>query len=444
MGEKLDKTALSILQSEGIDAFESYMKEHPELEVEQSSAIKTNSDDTIPQSTKSSNNKLDSFINNEPIENKITKAIIKAPIENKEAIKPVKPGTLRETIKILQPKSVVFASYSLSEWQENIMTLIMEQLQSYMSKSISLLMPDVLGEINIRIDCSKICGDDKKKALQQIEKLMEHKFEFWWQNNLLVNKKSQKVETKGVIISTYHNYVGTPYIDLVINKWSLPFLLYFGPGIGANQYLKSTALSIPGKYAKRLYKILIGYIDKGSFSYKISNLRTEFQIPDSYTTATIKRSIIMPSVEALNTYMKDMHVEAKFIVSEEAKAKAEANGIKKPPYDTIIFTMESVKQNVVNIQSAYASESEMMRTVYFYLMKFVDLQVQPLLGNYCRRMAQQGTLSQIYSKLRYYDQLYRERQMTPLKLKNAVYKLLREEAGIDLKPQKHRLIRTEK
>lgn len=442
-GKELNEYLRKILNEQGVDAFAKKMDEiMAQQEAEEAAKKDEQSQKKAPQPQSPSMSLpiRDISQTGNTVADDISKVISKAPVDQTSKVPTVRPVTLRDTIKILQPKSVVFAKYALSEWQEDTLTLIMEQLQGYMSRSATLLKPDILGEISIRLNCSEIAQNDKKKALAQIEKLMDYKFEFWWQNNApQQGMNGRKVETKGHIITTIHNYPNTPYVDVVINKWALPFLLYYGPGIGGNRYLKTTALSLPGKYAKRLYKMLIGYVDKGSFDYRIDAFRKDFIIPDSYTTATIKRSIITPAIDAINECAKGLHVSAEFTVDKTKKQMS-----KKPAFDTIHFTIEDTSGNRAQNGEGFVSEDVMVRAVYTYLLPLVDKEIEKSLAAYCKTMRMHGDIPLVYSKIKYYDQQLRSGAMTPAKLKNTLFKVIRESAGIDLKPVKHRKIQTEK
>ncbi len=356
----------------------------------------------------------------------VQKAIKKAPVDHTKAPS-VSPSTIKEANLILQPKSSILGKYSFGEWQEDIMTLIMEQLQGRMSTSLSALKQDVIGEITLRVDCSVIAGDDKKKILGEIDKMMKDPFEFWWQSDLAPSGTA-KVETKGVLISTYHNYVGTSYVDLVINKWALPFLLYFGRGIGANRFRRDAALVMSGRYTKRLYKLLAGYVDRGSYDYPIAAMRTDYKIPESYTTASIKRSIIEPAVKQINAYAEDFEIEAEFrTMHPELGAK------KKQAFDTIHFTIRSTAPESVFNGQEQKNDSEVLGEVYSYLSSLVDSGIRSKLLKICETWSRHGDLRFVYSKILYYDKMMKKQLMTRDKMKNYLFKALESETHVQLR-----------
>lgn len=363
----------------------------------------------------------------------IQEVIKKAPVD-KTKTPTANPRSIRDAMSMLQPKSVVFGKYQLTEWQENILTLIMEQLQGYMSRSLTSLRPDIIGEITVRIDCSAIAGDDKKKALEQIERLMEYKFEFWWQNSL-APAGTKRVETKGLIIQTMHNYAGTSYVDVVINKWAFPFLLYYGQGVGANQFFKHTALILPGKYAKRLYKILSGYIDKGVFDYRIDMMRENFQIPPSYTNATIKRSIIKPAVENINAIAKEITVGYEFIVLDDGKRRAGEKPKGKREFNAVRFT---IRKNTD--ERPVMDERKMTEEVIAGLAPHLEEPYRSSLRKLAGIWRNHGDISLVHSKVRYYTDQMRTGRMTPAKAKNHMIKAIEEETGTHLRKTRRKRV----
>lgn len=444
--EEVLEKANEILRNEGIDAMNRYLDENsteePDTVPDQEAASTPSpapeekhanprnfSQEGVPDIVRKTGSDL-----SEDIE----KVISKSPVaQNGSNLPAVKVRTLQDTIKLLQPKSVVLANYKLNEWQENILTLIMEQLQSYMSKSLNLLRPDILGEITVRINCNEIAGDDKKKAIALIEKLMTCKFEFWWQLDTTTGyapRGTKKIETKGIIISTMHNYVGTSYVDLVINKWAFPFLLYYGNGVGGNLYSKQNALMIPGKYAKRLYKTLCGYLDKKTFKFRIDDMRRQWNIPATYTNAQLRRSIINPAVETINQYVENMHVGAEFIVDAADDTKG------KTPFDTVLFTIETTEPAGA---AAPLSENSMAAAVIAFLSPIIEEPYRSRLPAITTNWKNHGDLPFVHSKVTYYADLLKQGKITPQKMKNYLLKAILDETGTRLKTSRSHRVQEE-
>lgn len=329
--------------------------------------------------------------------------------------------------ELIQPKTFVFGRYHVSEWQEDFLTLVSEKIQGRISSSIKALRPEHLNDVSVRIDCSEIAGDDKKKALAQVEKLLSQRFEFHWMHSD-VPEGTKGIVTKGVLFTTFHNYVGTSYVDIVINNWALPFFLYIGKGSGGSRYQKRTAMAIPGKYSKRLYKILSGYSDRGSFDYPIESLRKEFMIPPSYTNATIKRNIIDPSVRNINLFDEQMEVTAEFVSRQ--KTPEGAFHASRQPYDTVHFTITLRGQNPADTLPA---EEEMMTYLHDTILPMLSPAVRHRLPGILQTWRNHGDLAFAFSKTRYYTNLAEKGTMPRDKARNSLLKALEEETHVKLR-----------
>ena len=79
---------------------------------------------------------------------------------------------------LLQPKSVTFGQYDISERQENILTLITESLQKHMTKE-KPLNTDLFGEPYVIIKCDE-AGEQttKNKVIQAAKELIPKLFSF--------------------------------------------------------------------------------------------------------------------------------------------------------------------------------------------------------------------------------------------------------------------------
>ena len=94
---------------------------------------------------------------------------------------------------------------------------------------------------------------------------MRKNFSFRWVHPNI----HQTVETFGVVITTVHNIKGTNRVALTLNPWAIPFLLYYGTGVGGTRYGKNIALTLRGNYTKRLYKIICSQRDRREYYYSI-------------------------------------------------------------------------------------------------------------------------------------------------------------------------------
>ena len=196
-----------------------------------------------------------------------------------------------EEIMLIQPNNVTFGQYNISEWQENLLTLISDKLQKHMSREEELPR-DLFNQPYVTIKCDEAGGKNHKTmVLKEALDLTKKIFSFRW-----VHPKIHKtIETTGAIITTIHNIKGTNQVMLNINPWAIPFLIYYGVGVGGTRYSKGLALGLRGNYTKRLYKIICSQRDRKQYYYPILQLRKDLEIPEVYSNAQIDQKILRPA-----------------------------------------------------------------------------------------------------------------------------------------------------
>lgn len=140
---------------------------------------------------------------------------------------------------LIQPNNVTFGQYSVTEWQENLLTLISDQIQQHMTRE-KQLPKDLFNQPVVEIKCDEAGGkNNKSKVLKEAIAMMRKNFSFRWVHPNI----HQTVETFGVVITTVHNIKGTNRVALTLNPWAIPFLLYYGTGVGGTRYGKNIALT---------------------------------------------------------------------------------------------------------------------------------------------------------------------------------------------------------
>lgn len=148
-----------------------------------------------------------------------------------------------EEVMLIQPNNVTFGQYSVTEWQENLLTLISDQIQQHMTRE-KQLPKDLFNQPVVEIKCDEAGGkNNKSKVLKEAIAMMRKNFSFRWVHPNI----HQTVETFGVVITTVHNIKGTNRVALTLNPWAIPFLLYYGTGVGGTRYGKNIALTPPGQ-----------------------------------------------------------------------------------------------------------------------------------------------------------------------------------------------------
>jgi hypothetical protein len=178
-------------------------------------------------------------------------------------------------INLVQPNKVTNARHDFDERQENILTLMIEAIQNHMSK-VEFIQTDLFGQPMIAIDFAAN-GLNKAKYWESAKKMRSKDFEFEYTNQDGFNE-----EVAGVLITTVRKIEGKSRIELTINQWAIPYLLYWGKGVGGTVFNKVIALTIRGEYPKRMYKLCKRWEDRGGFSMPIKEFRQMMMLEDSY------------------------------------------------------------------------------------------------------------------------------------------------------------------
>ena len=123
-----------------------------------------------------------------------------------------------EEVMLIQPNNVTFGQYSVTEWQENLLTLISDQIQQHMTRE-KQLPKDLFNQPVVEIKCDEAGGkNNKSKVLKEAIAMMRKNFSFRWVHPNI----HQTVETFGVVITTVHNIKGTNRVALTLNPWAIP------------------------------------------------------------------------------------------------------------------------------------------------------------------------------------------------------------------------------
>lgn len=316
-------------------------------------------------------------------------------------------------LMLLQPSSMTFGQFSVTEWQDNILTLINEKLQKHMTNERPLSV-DLFGEPYVTIKCDEVGGrNNKGKVLKEARDLMKKVFTFRW----VSSNNHRNMESSGVIITTIHNDVGTNNVTLNFNKWAIPFLIYYGKGVGGTFYKKNIALSLRGDKTKRIYKIICSQRDMTEFYYPIKKFREDFQIATSYTNATIKKHILDPARDRIKESDSDVWFDYDMIT------RYPLNNGRKPMADTIVF----------HIKTTHAIDGTPQNERNGFVWRWLNIALEydgQKVESAFNAVLQSPRLDDFYNRLVYWDDQIGNGQKTTEHVKNAIRKVLRDDFNI--------------
>ena len=320
-------------------------------------------------------------------------------------------------IMMIVPNNVTFGQYHVSEWQENLLTLIGDKLQKHITRQ-QVIPRDLFNQPYVEILCDEAGGKNHKSMVKkEVLDLCRKTFTFSWVHP----EVHRTIESTGVIITTYHDIKGTNKVILNLNLWAIPFLLYYGIGVGGTRYNKAIALSLRGNYTKRMYKIICSQQDRSEYYYTLDKFREDFKIPEKYTNAGIERMILKPAQERIRESGSHVWFEYELTTRHPIKGR-------KPKADTIILRIKSEHPKVAG--------GEQYQEYYF-----VYRWISSAMGNPTNDSALQavdkivasGRLKEIFERCCYYDDRVASGQQTSIHAKNAILKMLREDFNIDNK-----------
>lgn len=320
----------------------------------------------------------------------------------------------QEEIMLIQPNNVTFGQYHITEWQENLLTLISDQLQKHVTRE-QQIPRDLFNQPYVTIMCDDAGGrNNKAKVKKEAIELMTKKFSFRW----LHPKMNKDIETTGTIITTVHNIKGTNQITINFNPWAIPFLLYYGVGVGGTRYNKGLALGLRGNYTKRIYKILCSQRDRAEYYYPITQFKKDLEISESKTNAAIERDILKPAKERIKESGADVWFDYELICKYPVKGR-------KPKADTIVFTILTLHP-----REAGGEQFEQYNFVYRWISRAMDNPTNSRAFDAVEKIVSLGRLKNVYERCCFYDDEITEGKRSTKHAYNALLKMLREEFSI--------------
>lgn len=320
---------------------------------------------------------------------------------------------IRELV-LLQTNNMTFGQFSVSEWQDNILTCINQALQKHMTADTPV-STDLFGEPYVTIRADEVGGSrNKAKVIKEAKGLMNKTFTFRWCHP----NTHRTIETCGVIVTTIHDEVGTNLLRINFNKWAIPFLIYYGKGVGGTWFNKNIALQLRGDKTKRIYKILCSQADKTEYYYPIKQFRKDFEISSSYTNTMIKRKILEPA----KIRIKESNSEVWF--DYEMITRFPKNNGRKPMADTIVF-------HIKNINSTGGTpQSERNNFIYDWINRALDYPTDNSAVVAFNKVLEGSRTEDFCNRIDYWVRCIESGEMTTPHVLNSIRKVLRDDYHI--------------
>ena len=155
---------------------------------------------------------------------------------------------------------------------------------------------DIFGNPTVTIDAKEIAGTNNKSyVVKQCIDLRKKDIDFTLYDKL---GKGQDINTG--LVSTVRNEAGTSLIHLEISKWAIPYILYWGDGVGYTLYDKVVSIKLNGYLTKRIYKLICRWKDRGGFTMPIDEFKDKLGITGKYERARdLKEKVLMVAKERI-------------------------------------------------------------------------------------------------------------------------------------------------
>jgi len=181
-----------------------------------------------------------------------------------------------KAISLVQPNKVTNARHDYSEREQNILTLMIDAIQKHMSRETPI-QTDLFNQPMVTIDTKDVGANNKQQYWESAKAMKKKDFEFEY-----TNPDGKQEEVSGVLVTTVRNVRESSLIHITINTWAIPYLLFWGKGVGGTVFNKTIALTLKGEYTKRLYALCKRWEDKGGFSMSLDDFRNMMCLENKY------------------------------------------------------------------------------------------------------------------------------------------------------------------
>lgn len=286
-------------------------------------------------------------------------------------------------VDLIQPNSVTYAHYHYTAVQENAVTTIVEEIQKHMTQE-QPIQTDLFGHPEVTLKASEIAqGNSKHYVLNQLKELRKKDIEFAY-----INQKGQTEDVTTGIISTVRNIRDTDYIMVEISTWAIPFLLYWGKGVGGTIYQKAIAVKLQGIYAKRLYKICSRWQDQGGTSMSLEEFRKIFKLENKYKQPSDLKKRVLDRAQKELKQKADLyfeyslekiqsrsynHITFKIYSQKAPKPEENTSYWYQAVYNFITRTYPAYKNDkAMRVTDQLAKDSAVLRQAFYKFQKLQD------------------------------------------------------------------------
>ncbi len=233
---------------------------------------------------------------------------------------------------IIQPNRVTMMRYAVTELEENLFTLVMDNFQAELYHG-KMMNRNLWGEPVLNLNLKEIAPNQKPNAaFKALKNVKRREFGYTYINQ----SNGKEIEVDGILFPTLLKHDN--YVQVKINTDALPYLLWLGESGGEKTYFnKITALALSGGHSKRLYKMLCSWKNKGGWRIKIEEFKKQLKV--KYALRDLKKKVLEPArIELYNNLKSDIWFEYSSETSEELKQQG---GKGRKAHDQLVFKIHT-------------------------------------------------------------------------------------------------------
>lgn len=309
-------------------------------------------------------------------------------------------------VAIIQPNEITNARYNFTALQKNIIYLIYEKLQGYITKEQGLNQ-DLFNNFVVSVPVAALAGEkNHSKVIDAAKGLMKNPFEYNYERD----KKKYTVAT--VLVHTAKHEHGTDRVEITIPFEALSLLLYVGKGF--TMYQLPIALTLKSKHAKRMYELCCRWKDRGGFGMELLELRQMLMVEKKYKDVNLFRQFVL---DRAKNELKE---------SADVWFDYELQKVKSRSFNFVYFT----------IFHNDLKEKNADKGVYPNIYNFLALTFSPIVNDKAMRIADQLAdrlqLQAAWKKFKPLSEAHRKNGMDGKHLMNITRKILREDFQINV------------
>lgn len=354
--------------------------------------------------------------------------------------------------KILQPKTVTRATYRISRIHYQMLVHIREELQMYITNNPQEVSSQEL--ITIPLFCSHYPHFDGKSGafLESVKQFMLrdnvisfqwrysssfHKTLFQWMQRGMKGRAATRLEPKDgdliqqvsvIIVNAVRCVNDTDKIIVSINPQVLPFLLYYGPGVGGTCFDRDVLLKMNSWFSCRLYEYIMDWSTSCSVKLiSLDELRSMLQYPENYKVYDIKRKILNVAKQEFEENGATVLFDYKLKYDVAFGPVTGSRG--RYPSNCVEFTI---------YKREYTDWKELSRKqILVMLQGIADKEKMHLCPSLAKQIVDNGQESLIKSKFAYYDKKVHSEKMVPQEYINTMLKIILQVTGVELRSDLH-------